>query len=274
MNHIHDQGQIFEINQSIVELFGYDRAELLGQHARILLTPEAWEIAAQHIAEGDEEPYEIRGVRKDGLEFPIEVQAKQVPYQGRQLRVTAVRDITLRKEVEESLQQAKEQAEAANLSKSNFLANMSHEIRNPMNAVLGFTEILKNLEKEPQKIHFLETIQKSGNVLLSLINDILDLSKIEAGKIETQYSPVSIQRLLMEIETVFQQKAQDLGIDLCTEVKEPFQDMLLLDEMRVRQIVFNLVSNAIKFSEQGIISITACICEKNDGTDTTRCSRR
>ena len=263
---IHEQGQIIEVNQSALDLFGYERAELVGQHARILMPSESWEMAARHIATADEKPYELQAVCKNGALFPMEVRAKQTPYQGRQVRVTVVRDITERKQYEEALRHAKEEAEKANQAKSIFLANMSHEIRTPMNAVLGFTEILKSLESEPQKAQYLETIHRSGKTLLSLINDILDLSKIEAGKIELQYSPVSVQRLLMEVEMVFGQKADDLGLELQTKVIDPLQYSLLLDETKIRQIVFNLVSNAIKFTNQGSVSITADIIQKDSNS--------
>ena len=164
------------------------------------------------------------------------------------------------------LQDAKLKAEAANRAKSEFLANMSHEIRTPMNAVLGFTEILKNIEKEPKKAHYLETIQLSGKTLLSLINDILDLSKIEAGKIDLQYAPFSIQQLLMEVEMVFKLKASDLGLGLITKVNATTLDSLLLDETRIRQIVFNLISNALKFTEKGSIVVIAEIVQKENAS--------
>jgi signal transduction histidine kinase/DNA-binding response OmpR family regulator len=160
---------------------------------------------------------------------------------------------------------AQRAAESANKAKSNFLANMSHEIRTPMNAVLGFAEVLQDIEKEPEKIHYLEIIQNSGKELLRLINDILDLSKIEAGKIELQYSPVSIKNLLWEIEMMFKPKAMESGLELSTQIITPHEYKLLLDEARIRQIVINLISNAIKFTEHGSISITADLCNKNDG---------
>ena len=164
------------------------------------------------------------------------------------------------------LSAAKDQADLANRAKSEFLANMSHEIRTPMNAILGFTEILKNLENESQKTHYLETIHSSSKALLSLINDILDLSKIEAGKVELQYLPVSIQQLLMEVEMVFKQKANDFGLEIHTKVIDRLHNSLLLDETRIRQIIFNLVSNAVKFTEQGGISVVADIRKKEDSS--------
>ncbi len=161
------------------------------------------------------------------------------------------------KDANRQLEIAKEAADSANQSKSQFLANMSHEIRTPMNAILGFSEILKGKIKEPQWADYLESIHSSGVSLLSLINDILDLSKVEAGKIELQYGSVSIEKLFMGIQPVFIQKIRDKGLEMIINVSEDVPAVVLLDETRLRQIIINLIGNAIKFTDKGSISLIA-----------------
>jgi signal transduction histidine kinase/DNA-binding response OmpR family regulator len=157
----------------------------------------------------------------------------------------------------EELEKAKLAAESANRAKSEFLANMSHEIRTPMNAVLGFAEILKGKEGDSQKLHYIKSIQSGGNALLSLVNDILDLSKIEAGKIVLQYSAVSIKGLFQEMKTIFDRKIVDKGIEFIVESDEGIPEALILDETRVRQVLINLLGNAAKFTDKGHIRLTA-----------------
>ncbi len=152
---------------------------------------------------------------------------------------------------------AREQAEAANAAKSEFLANMSHEIRTPMNAILGFSELLRTQMAASKDRNYLDAISSSGRTLLALINDILDLSKIEAGKLELQYEPVCVPRLVDEIQKLFSIKAGEKGIKLLTEIDPQLPRGLMLDEVRLRQVMFNVVGNALKFTEKGHVKIRA-----------------
>jgi len=155
------------------------------------------------------------------------------------------------------LETAKRQAEQANSSKSEFLANMSHEIRTPMNAILGFTELLSSLIKDGQQKSYLQAIQSGGKSLLTLINDILDLSKIEAGKFELQYEPVNPYTIFDEIRQIFALRISQKNLDFIMEVSEDIPESLLLDEVRLRQVLFNLIGNAVKFTDKGHIRISA-----------------
>ncbi|MCP4148706.1 MAG: response regulator [bacterium] len=161
---------------------------------------------------------------------------------------------------------AKEAAEKANRAKSEFLANMSHEIRTPMNAILGFTEILEGDIADRQQKEYLEAISSSGKTLMGLINDILDLSKIEAGKLELQLETVDPSTIINEIKNIFSNKAAAKGIELLVETGPDVPGSLFLDGLRIRQILFNLVGNAIKFTHNGFVKIAVNKLDFSRGT--------
>lgn len=155
----------------------------------------------------------------------------------------------------EALEAAAQKAKVANRAKSEFLANMSHEIRTPLNAVLGFTDLLQPLVHHHLAKDYLGAIASSGKTLLALINDILDLSKIEAGQMEIRFEPTRLTRVVKEVQNIFKQKALGKGLKLRTIFCESIPEALLIDEVRLRQILFNLVGNALKFTEVGHIDI-------------------
>ncbi|MEZ5069501.1 MAG: ATP-binding protein [Bacteroidales bacterium] len=162
-----------------------------------------------------------------------------------------------RRLMEESLISERDKANRANAAKSEFLANMSHEIRTPMNAILGFSEALYHKLESPQHKKMVRSVLSSGNLLLSLLNDILDLSKIEAGKMDLSLQPVDLAHLLQEIYLLFEEKARKKGLHLELNVPHGFPGALLLDEIRIKQVLFNLVGNAIKFTPRGYVRIQA-----------------
>jgi signal transduction histidine kinase/AmiR/NasT family two-component response regulator len=153
------------------------------------------------------------------------------------------------------LKSAKEAAEAANRAKSEFLANMSHEIRTPMNAVLGFTDLLMSLITDSRQKSYLESISSSGKSLLMLINGILDLSKIEAGKMELECEPVNPQTMFKEIAHLFSLQAAEKHLEFTVTISSSLPDCLILDEVRIRQIMFNLIGNAVKFTDKGRVLV-------------------
>lgn len=178
-----------------------------------------------------------------------------------------VTDITPNKEAEEQLKVAKEEAEKAYRSKSVFLANMSHEIRTPMNAVLGFTDLLNSRINDPILKGYLNSIKSSGNTLLNLLNDILDLSKIEAEKMKIKYSPVNLFTVFDEVKHIFSLKALEKGLDYSFKIDKNIPASLKLDELRLKQILLNLIDNAIKFTEEGSIKVKAKLIGEQDDED-------
>ncbi|MFH2092548.1 MAG: ATP-binding protein [Pseudomonadota bacterium] len=165
-------------------------------------------------------------------------------------------DITERLEKENALREWKV-ARAANQTKSEFIANMSHEIRTPLNALLGFSELLSADIQDPKQKSYVEIMKTSGESLLTLIDDILDLSRIEAGKLIIKLKPVSLKQLFSEIEHIFKEKIINKKIDYQIDLDTDMPDYLLLDEIRLRQILLNLVGNSVKFTERGIIKLSA-----------------
>ena len=173
-----------------------------------------------------------------------------------------ITDITESKKAEEELKLAKEEAEKANKSKSAFLANISHEIRTPMNAVLGFSDLLSSRIQDPVLKGYLNSLKSSGNTLLNLLNDILDLSKIEADKMSIVSSPVNLFNVFDEVKHIFSLKALKKGLDYTFDIDNKIPKSLLLDELRLKQVLLNLVDNAVKFTEKGMFRVTATRIDK------------
>jgi len=161
---------------------------------------------------------------------------------------------------------AEKEAESANRMKSEFLANMSHEIRTPMNAVIGFSDLLLPLVKDKQQKSYLDSIRTSGKALLSLINDILDLSKIEAGRLEIHYESTDLHFLFHEIEQIFAIKITEKGLDFFLDIEKNLPTGLIIDEIRLRQVLINLIGNAVKFTKQGYIKLSVHSILKESGS--------
>ena len=166
------------------------------------------------------------------------------------------------------LKQAKEEADTANSMKSEFLANMSHEIRTPMNSIIGFTDLLGKTIKDSTNKNYVKSVQDSSKILLTLINDILDISKIEAGKFKLEYIQTDLRTLAEEIKHIFHYQAKAKTIQLSIEVNKSVPHTLMLDEVRVRQILFNLISNAIKFTKEGFVHVKISTYSQNKNLTT------
>ncbi len=259
------------ISPSITKILGYTPEEYYANpqtHTRAL-HPESrpeFDLFAQSPATYHE-PLILRFIRKDGQEIWIE--QRQWPIYddtGQPVALQGItRDITERKLAEQQVHEAREAAEAATRAKSEFLANMSHEIRTPLNAVIGMTTLLLDTSLTSEQREFIETIRTSGNVLLAVINDILDFSKIEAGRLELEQHPFDMRSCIEESFDLISAGAAQKHLDLAYFIEHDVPPSLIGDVTRLRQILVNLLNNAVKFTEQGEIVVTVA-CDKYTNT--------
>lgn len=198
----------------------------------------------------------FRFTTPNGIEKWIHAQSFSFDVNPNERRsVGIIEDITDFRKLNNQILKSKDEAERANRAKSEFLANMSHEIRTPMNAIIGFGDLLTNSITDEVQLSYLNSIKSSSKNLLSLINDILDLSKVEAGKLKLELEPVNIIKVIKDIQNIFSIKAQEKGLGLYIATPNNFPKYIEIDETRIRQILFNLIGNAIKFTEKGRVDI-------------------
>lgn len=261
-------GVFIEGNRSFFNMFGLDPNEVIGMKIKdlpIWKDQDERERMVNHIKVNKGFPrYEMLMQNKAGDIIDVMMTAEVIDMKGNPAILAIIQDISEQKKAEQAILMAKEAAETANRFKSEFLANMSHEIRTPMNAILGFSELLRNKIEGDKNREYLKSIVSSGNSLLNLINDILDLSKIEAGKLELEYAPFDLKILVDEIRQIFTLKISEKGLGFEVRIDENLPPALIIDETRLRQVLVNLVGNAVKFTSKGFVGIYVEIKEIND----------
>ena len=254
-------GHIVLVNLQAEKLFGYGREELLGQTMEMLV-PQRFR--GRH--PGNREAYqkdpkarsmgsglELYALNKAGQEFPVEISLSPLATEEGMLFSSAIRDVSARKKLEQELKEQMEHAEQANRMKSRFLANMSHELRTPLNSIIGFTEIIHDGKAGPvnaDQKDYLGDVLASSRHLLQLINDVLDLAKIEAGKTSVTLEPVDVSSLLNQAASLLRTQAEKRRIRIQVEA-DPAVQGVVGDAARLRQVLYNYLSNAIKFSHEG-----------------------
>jgi PAS domain S-box-containing protein len=259
-------GRIVNWNAQAEEAFGWTAAEAVGRNLADTIIPPGFREAhnkgmARFLATGEapvvNRRLELRGLHKNGHEFPIEITITSPMKRDEDYFFGAfLRDISDRLERDEVLRTAKEAAEAATRAKSEFLANMSHELRTPLNGVIGYSQLLqRDRALTTQQREAVDAIAKCGTHLLDLINDVLDLSKIEAGRVDIEQSATDLPQLVADLRYVIGETAKRKGLTLDMTVDPELPMRVVLDGRHVRQILLNLLGNAIKFTQQGGVSL-------------------
>ena len=260
---IDEQGIIQSFNPSAERLFGYAEEEAIGQNVDILMPSPYREAHDSYIANylrtGETKiigiGHEALARRRDGTTFPIDLAVSEV-YLGKQRVFTGIiRNITERKDAEEALHNAKEEAEAANLAKTEFLSSMSHEIRTPMNAIIGVADLLRETSLTPEQQTYVQMFASAGDNLLNIINDILDISKVEAGQLDLAEIDFNLHEVVEKVCEVMALYANEKGLELTCHVAPDVQKSLIGDPTRLRQVLINLIGNAVKFTEKGDIFV-------------------
>jgi PAS domain S-box-containing protein len=259
--------RIVQCNQTLATALGFSKDEIVGRPIFDLYHPDsqsqAKDVFRTFVESGEVHDAELYLRRRDGSKLAVSLNSSAVrDSQGRIVRSRSVwRDITERKQAETELQRAKEAAEIANRAKSEFLANVSHEIRTPLNGIVGMTELVLDTELSPKQREYLRLAKLSADSLIMVINDLLDFAKIEAGKLDLQTVPFRLRESLDHRLKVLALRAQQKGLELSCQVAPEVPDALLGDPNRWCQVVVNLVSNAIKFTEKGEVIVSVGVEE-------------
>lgn len=256
------EGRTEWINEGFTRMTGYTMAEMVGEKpGHLLQGPDSQQTAVDYMNEmlARREPFNVELINYNKVQKAYWVRIECQPLFDETGTLTGFMaiesNITERKQYEAALKQAKEKAEEAARAKSEFLANMSHEIRTPMNAIIGLTGLLLDTELSKQQQEFIETLRTSGNSLLLIINDILDFSKIEAGKLEIEQQPFNLHACVQETIDLLSPKATQKELNLNYHVGDNVPRLILGDATRVRQVLVNLVGNAVKFTETGQVVV-------------------
>ncbi len=257
-------------NPGAEKIFGYQSSEIVGRDVAMILPDRLRELHDSGIRRSSldqarvmDSDAELQGLRKDGSTFPLELTVFPIETGDDSLYAGACRDVTMQRRAEAELRDAMTKATAANQAKSDFVAAMSHEIRTPMNGVIGMTGLLLDTGLSAEQRQFVESIRNSGQALLTIINDILDFSKLEADKLDMEAVDFNPADAVESVAELLGPQASGKNIDFITFVTPDVPTIVSGDSGRFRQILFNLAGNAIKFTEQGAVSITGELVERS-----------
>lgn len=252
------EGKIIEFNKAAELTFGHRREDVIGREmAEVIIPPRMREAhrngLKKYLSSGVgpvlNKRLELSAIRSDGSEFPVELTIVELKLPNQTIFTGFLRDITDRKRTEDELKRSKESAEIANNAKTYFLANMSHEIRTPLGAILGFSELMQSPDQTPSDIvNWGQKIKNNGEHLLKVVDEILDISKVEAGRLEVEFEDIDTQGTIFGVVNLFSQQVHDKNIKLDVHLKTPIPKTIKTDPTRIKQVLLNIIGNAIKFS--------------------------
>lgn len=257
----YENGKFLEFNDALLEFTGYTKSDLNKLTFQDTTPVEYLELDIEKIS-GLEfghkiHPYEKEIFRKDGTRMPVLVNGIKLGLENHKKTFLAlVQDITEQKKAEQELLKSKEEAEKANKAKSEFLANMSHEMRTPLNGIIGFSEILLKADLDTSQSQYVKTIFQSANSLLAIINDILNFTKIEIGKIQLFSEKVHLFELVNEVISIIEFNAYEKQLEIVLDIDHDVPEYIYADKLRLKQVLINLLGNAVKFTEHGEIEIS------------------
>src|SRR5882672_7432292 len=262
-----DQRVVRSVNPAFEDLFGYAAAEVVGAGIDRLIVPESLRSESSdletRVRRGETVRVEVERMRRDGGRIQVRLSAAAVKAAADGALVALYEDISDRKAAEEAMRAARDLAERVARARSAFLANMSHEIRTPMNAVLGFVELVLDTELAPEQRRALELVRTSSEALLTILNDILDYSKIEAEHLELESIPFDLPKVVHATATLLAVRAREKHLELTVDVPPDVPQMVRGDPTRVRQVLMNLIGNAIKFTEEGEVDVSASVTQRD-----------
>ncbi len=279
-------GKIQLVNSQTEKLFGYRRSEIIGKEVEMLIPARFKNVHQDHRkgftgeskARMMETGADLFGTHKNGKEFPVEISLSQLKTESGFLVSAAIRDVSHQKRISKELSEAKSLAERATVkaesatrtaedamnAKQQFLSTMSHEIRTPMNAIIGFTKVVLKTELTAKQKEYLSAIKTSGDALIVLINDILDLAKVDSGKMTFEQTPFKMSASISAMLHLFETKIQEKNLQLVKKYDPKIPEVLIGDPVRLHQIILNLVSNAVKFTAAGKITATVRLLSEDE----------
>lgn len=260
---VNKEGNIQSVNSQTETLFGYERSEIIGKRIEYLMPSRFENVHQGHRNAFFDKPrvrkmgegMELFALHKNGNEFPVEISLSKLDSDEGFLVCASIRDVSNQKKIEKELLEAKIKAENAVKSKQQFLSNMSHEIRTPLNSIIGFTKIILKTDLTEKQRKYLTAIKISGDTLIVLVNDILDLAKVDAGKMIFEKAPFRLSLSISAMLHLFEAKIQEKNLQLEVQYDVNIPEVLEGDSTRLHQIIINLVSNAIKFTSKGKITV-------------------
>lgn len=268
---IHENGILVDVTNAFCRITGYRRNELIGQNfLTLLVNPDMHPYIISYMTARNSHKYELRARRQDGSYVEVEAFGRSFEIEGRMLRAGVWRDVTARKETERALRSAQLAAEEANRAKSAFIANMSHEIRTPLNAIIGITHQLRRESENHEEQTRLDRVSGAARHLLLVLTDILDISKIEAGKLNLEHQPFLFSRLIEGVSDLVQDSAEQKGLSFKLLIDERMPKVLTGDAIRLSQVLVNLLSNSVKFTEQGNVTLWVSVIGINEANASIR----